>query len=346
MAKPAAVPERWAHLPERFQTYLTGPTDSPHTQRAYASRVRTYLVWLDTADLSVLCPGDPTECDPITDGDAATFAVRDYRAHLQTVRKASPDTVNAHLTALAAFYTWLGVPMSAPKHHKRGRRAPEGLDGLEVKRLSRAAEKLPVRDRAIVALLRLAGLRVSELVALDVDDVPVTARKGKVIVRRGKGAKYRDVPMPPELRTVIQQYVPARREQNAAGEHENALLLTHSGERMSEQSVRKLLLVVGESARIEHLTPHRLRHTYGTEMVRDGADLVIVADLMGHDSIETTRGYTSSTEADRERAVGALYSEYEQQATPCEAQEVIEGRQTTGQSTIPVAGYREEASVE
>lgn len=311
MPTTTALSDAYEEILARFGQHLVGPLGEAQTTRNYSTRTRQYLAWLETADLSTVCLGE--DGDPLGDEDTATYALRDYRSYLQTVRKASPATQNAHMTAIRSFYGWLGLSPTMPKQQPAGRSEPHGLGKAEEKAVARAAEKLPGRDRLIITVMRLAGLRIGEVVALDVDDVPVSARKGHVIVRSGKGSKHRTVEMLPELRTAVHAYLAERRTQQPVDGHEQALLLSREGKRLSENGVRK---VVAKAARLagldEHLHPHRLRHTFGTTMARSGVDLVTIADLMGHDSIETTRRYAASRAEDRRAALSVLYSEHEE----------------------------------
>jgi hypothetical protein len=139
----------------------------------------------------------------VREGDtwARDFAARDYRVWLLTVAKKAPNTVNAHLTAVDAFYTHRGLGPANAGRVDLPAQAPRALEEAELRRVLRSAERLPsVRDKTIVRTLYYAGVRAAELVALDVDDVPTTARTGKVIVRAGNGrdgGKPRTVPSTP-----------------------------------------------------------------------------------------------------------------------------------------------------
>jgi integrase len=194
------VPAQHAEAFADYRAGLDRAGVSEHTRRAYASRVAGYLRWLAGTDLAdERAVGDPTGADPLADTwardfaardfaardfAARDFAARDYRVWPLTVAKKAPNTVNAHLTAVDAFYTHRGL---GPAHAGRvdlPQQAPRALEEAEL----RGAERRPsVRDKTIMRTLHYAGVRAAELVALDVDDVPTTARTGKVIVRAGKG---------------------------------------------------------------------------------------------------------------------------------------------------------------
>jgi site-specific recombinase XerC len=114
---------------------------------------------------------------------------------LKAVERWKPASVNLALASLDTFYTQLGLGRPVVRREELSRSAPRAITEDQQRRLLRMAERAPARDRAIAVLLLYTGLRLAELVALDVDDVRVSARKGLVIVRSGKGDAYREVPL-------------------------------------------------------------------------------------------------------------------------------------------------------
>lgn len=268
------------------------------TRRAYASRVRHYLAWLHEAG----CDGDP-----VTDPRARDGAVRDYRTHLQTVAKRAPATINTTLAALSDFYTRAGLGAPAAARLELAQRAPRALSPRDATRWLRAVERwLNPRDRVLALIPFYAGLRLGETVALDLDDVTLSARKGRLIVRAGKGERFREVPTHPQLRENLAVWIHDERP-HWPGADSPALLLNHRGQRLSTRGARGILTAIAESAALPaDFSPHVLRHTFGTTLVRDGHDLVLVAELMGHARLETTRGYALPTAEDRQRAINSL----------------------------------------
>lgn len=157
----------------------------------YLSRVRGYLHWLAAADVA----GDPLAAPAARD-----WAVRDYRVWLKTVAGRPPTTVNNTLAALDDFSTRGGLRPAAARREPLARRAPRALDERAARRSLREAERCPPRDRLLALLPYYAGLRVGEVVALDVADVRLSARKGELVVRAGKGrdgGKRRSLPAHP-----------------------------------------------------------------------------------------------------------------------------------------------------
>jgi integrase/recombinase XerC len=290
-----------AHLEALHAEYAAAlgraPVDAD-TRRAYASRVRQYLAWLAAAAV---------DGDPLTDPLARDGAVRDYRAHLQRVAKRTPATINTVLAALADFYTRRGLGRPDVRRLDLPQAAPRALAPREATRWLRAVQRCPrPRDRALALVPFYAGLRLGETVALDVDDVRLSARKGLLIVRAGKGEHYREVPLHAELRETLAAWLEARPAWPGASDS-SALFLNHRGGRLSTRGASDLLAGLADAAGLEAaFTSHVLRHTFGTTLVRAGHDLVLVAELMGHRRLETTRGYTRPGPADRERAIASL----------------------------------------
>jgi site-specific recombinase XerD len=204
-------------------------------------------------------------------------------------------------------YTHLALGRPVVRREDLPARAPRALTEEQQRRLLRMAERASARDRAIVVVLLYTGLRLAELVALDVDDVKVSARKGIVVVRSGKGDAYREVPLNALVRQVLEEWLADR--QTRVGEGERALFVGRGGRRLSKRSVDDVVRGLGEDAGVK-LSAHALRHTFLTRMVRQGSDLVLVAELAGHRRLETTRRYSLPSDADRLLAVERLQINY------------------------------------
>jgi site-specific recombinase XerC len=161
---------------------------SAETVRTYTSKVRGYLTWLQTADV---------DGGPLTQPRARDWAVRDYRSHLITVAKRAPATINNTLAAIDDFYTRQGIGPAAADRLDLPTQAPRALDHKAALRWLRAIQAHPApRDRVLALLPFYAGLRIAEAVALDIDDIKLSARKGTLRVH-GKGHKIREVPIHP-----------------------------------------------------------------------------------------------------------------------------------------------------
>jgi len=188
----------------------------------------------------------------------------------------------------------------------------------ETRRLLRAAERAAergaesgtpagVRDRAIVTVLLFTALRIAELAALGRDGVAISARKGLVTVRHGKGDRYREVPLNAEARDTLDAWIAIRAKlPNSDGP---ALLLSLKGQRLSARAIDLAVRRLGHQADVE-TSAHTLRHTCLTRLVRAGHDIVLVAELAGHSRLETTRRYSLPSDADRQAAMDGLTVDY------------------------------------
>jgi site-specific recombinase XerD len=264
-----------------YLAWLEGRPLAARSRQAYTHQVRRYLTWL--GDRS------PVDGDPLADEASRDWAVRDYKRHLKAVERWKPASVNLALAALDSFYTQLGLGRPVVRREELPASAPRALSEEQQRRLLRMAERVSARDRAIVVMLLYTGLRLAELVALDLDDVRVSARKGLVIVRSGKGDAYRELPLNALVRQLVDEWLGERT--RLAVEGERALFVGRSGRRLSKRSVDDVVRRLGQDAGVT-LSAHVLRHTFLTRMVRQGSDLVLVAELAGHRRLETTRRYS------------------------------------------------------
>jgi integrase/recombinase XerC len=296
--EPTAVPDIYAAVYDAYTRELGrpgGPLD-PDTVRAYASRVRQFLAWLPDADGAAAALSEP---------GARDGAARDYRTFLLTVARRKPATVNAHLTAIDDFFRRIGLGPAAAKRQELPQAAPRALSARDLTRWLRAAQRASPRDRALAFTELYAGTRGGETVALDLADIRASARKGHLIVRHGKGARYREVPLHPALRAALDQWRTARADwPGAAGP---ALFLNTRGGRLTTRGAYAILTAIATDANLAvgidaDFTPHTLRHTAGTTMVRAGEDIVVVAEILGH-SVETARRYALPTDGDKHRAI-------------------------------------------
>lgn len=284
-----------------YQDWIARQPLSENTRRTYLTQVRNYCVFVDELSAEY---GDPFQ-DPY----ARDYAIRDYKITLKTVRRLKPSTVNLALAAIDHFYGFLNLGPARVQREELPRQAPRALDDEEQKRFLRAVERCPsARDRAVAILLFYTGLRVGECSALDRDDVILSARKGKVVVRSGKGDTYREVPLNAEVREALRNW---RRERGwRFSDNTNpAFFLNRQGVRLSTRAIDLLLRKLGKEARVS-LSAHVLRHTCLTNLVRAGHDIVLVAEIAGHKRLETTRRYSLPTEQDRLEALEGIQVDY------------------------------------
>ncbi|MGZ6623452.1 MAG: tyrosine-type recombinase/integrase [Solirubrobacteraceae bacterium] len=209
--------------------------------------------------------------------------------------------MNLALAAVDHLNRFLGLGPANVKREPLARAAPRSLTLDQQRELLRAAEASRPRDRAIVTLLLYTALRLHELVALNIDDVALSTRKGLLIVRSGKGDLYREVPLNPPCRQALAGWLRER----AAANEEPALFTGPQGRRLSPRAVDLVVRTVAARADLQ-LSAHVLRHSCVTNLVRSGNDLVLVAELAGHRRLETTRRYSLPSAADRQAAMDAL----------------------------------------
>jgi integrase/recombinase XerD len=287
------------HEVTMFVTDLQRQEVAPLTLTSYQSDLALFVRWF------VATIGEAFSAAAVTPTD-----VRDDRAHLVSVEHRAPATVNRRLAALRKFFTWAKaerriteLPTDSVKLVQASPRAPHALEKREVDALMRKAEQRgKKRDIAILALLRHAGIRVSELCALRLGDLDVGERHGRLVVRSGKGSKYREVPVNADARRAIAQYLAVR--PRVADDH---LFLSQKGSGgMGTKAVQELVARYGRQAGLDDVTPHTLRHSFGKHTLDAGASLVAVAALLGHENLNTTAIYTQPSARDLERAVERL----------------------------------------
>jgi len=294
---PLELPDPFAAVLDEYIGALATAPLAAQTRRTYTSKVRQYLAWLAGADLDE---------DPLLSADGRDWAVRDYRTHLQTVLKRSPATVNNALAAVNDLYIRRGVGPAAAARVDAAVAAPRALDKRAQLRYLRAVQTCPSpRDQALALVPFYAGARISEIVALDIDDVARSARKG-VLRILGKGERVRQVPIHPQLHAALNGWLAERADWPGATDTP-ALFLNQRGQRLSVRGAHDIITGIAAAAGLDDdTTVHILRHTFATTLVRGGTDLVIVAELLGHARLETTRIYTRPSAEDRTRALDLL----------------------------------------
>jgi len=226
------------------------------TKEAYSQHVGAYGAWLGRRGEGELALSDPRARD---------YAARDFKRHLKVDRGWKPSSVNLALAAVDHFNRFLGLGAANVKREPLAQAAPRALSEDQQRDLIRAAEGSRPRDRAIVTLLLYTALRLKELVLLDVDDASVSARKGLLIIRAGKGDVYREVPLNPSCRKVLDAWLKERRKRVADGER--ALFINPQGGRLSPRAVDMVVRGVASRAGLG-LSAHVLRHTCVTNLVR------------------------------------------------------------------------------
>lgn len=269
------------------------------TQTKYGSHLRRFAAWLDGHP-------DHAPAQVFTDPWSRDHVMRDWRSAALDAKLAAA-TIDLSFAALDGLWEWVGLGRTTVKRVGGDvaslTRFGEHLDSRQDRAVLRAAERRGVRDLAIIALLRFAGLRVEEVHLLDATDVWVTAGKGAVEVR-GKGSRIRQVPLNAAARKALRPWLAERRDYPTATS-EPALFLTRAGTRVAVRSLRYMVREVGAAAGIPTLHPHQLRHTMARGLIDAGVALPEVQGYLGHKSISTTMIYTRPSVSQHDSAIEA-----------------------------------------
>ena len=259
---------------------------SPYTVRNYTTDLLGFFQFLRDSDI-----------DSLKEVDRHTL--RDYLSHLieKGFVKAS---IARKLSAIRSFYRYLlreeiiaTSPVATTSSPKLDKRLHSFLTIEEINRLLEAPDlSTPqgLRDRALLELLYASGLRVSELVSLNLERVNLDTNEIRVW---GKGSKERMVLMGKPAARALIAYIDQGRPELLAEKRSNALLLNRYGKRLIERRVQKILEKYAKIAGIgKRVYPHMLRHTFATHLLDGGADLRVVQELLGHASLSSTQIYT------------------------------------------------------
>lgn len=233
--------------------------------------------------------------------------IRNWILYRSKTDKLSPASINRELSTLRSFFGYLrerGAIKEDIFAHiaalKCPKRLPAAIPATRITQvLEQTAEKSTsgdfeqVRDALVVLMFYKCGLRLSELIGINIDDL--SAQRDAVKVR-GKGDKERIVPIVGSVRTVLNNYLDAVKGQNICNSQEKALFLTVKGCRISRIKVYRLVRSALSDAQIQgKKSPHVLRHTFATQLMNAGADMRDIQELMGHASLRSTQVYTHNS---------------------------------------------------
>ncbi len=287
-----------------YESWLGRQPLAGRSRDAYLAQVRAFVTWLADSEHGG---------QALVEASVRDWSVRDYKRHVKTAKQWAPTSVNQALAAIDNFYRSLGVGRPEVAREDLAQVAPRALGEDEQRRFLRTVEGCPsARDRAIATVFFYTGLRLSELAVLAVADLSISARRGRLRVRSGKGDAYREVPLNSACRSAIDEWIKARTGQlaslaegDAAPAEPGALWLSRAGSAMSARAVDLIIRRLAKDANLE-LSAHTLRHTAVTNLIRSGADVVMVAEIAGHRRLDTTRRYSLPSEADKDAALEAV----------------------------------------
>ncbi|MGC9454403.1 MAG: tyrosine recombinase XerC [Phycisphaerae bacterium] len=298
--------ERIALIAE-FLDYLDDQRNfSAHTVRGYSADLDQFCRFLLTG-------GDQTPPDDrqLDTGGLKTRILSatpaDVRGYLATMRAAglSNSSIARKLSSLRSFYKFLirtgrleSSPVTSVRTPRQRRRLPACLDPQQVAALLEAPDTdtpLGARDRAMLETIYSSGLRVSEVVSLNIEDLDEFAEALRI---RGKGRKERIVPLGTKALQAVEHYLRKRSETERQKPQRGALFVNRRGQRITQRSVRRMLdKYLRQTGLDPKVSPHALRHSFATHMLNAGADLRSVQEMLGHASLSTTQVYTHLTSA-------------------------------------------------
>ncbi|MCW5982468.1 MAG: tyrosine-type recombinase/integrase [Bryobacteraceae bacterium] len=277
----------------RFLGELRRENASPHSIRNYGADLRQFLDYFTLPEGT--CPAA---------GELDVLSIREWMGGLYR-QGLSAVTIRRKLAAVRSLFQFLvregvvganpaklvGTP-KAPKTLPRVMSAEQTNRLLDLVSEADLKQAHPRRDVAIFEVLYGAGLRVSELAGLDLEDLDLGERWLRV---RGKGRKERQVPFPVKAAAALERYLAER----SAAPGERAIFVNHRGRRLTDRGVRNIVklyatMLTGDAA----LHPHSLRHAFATHLLADGADLRSIQELLGHARLSTTQKYTQVSLAD------------------------------------------------
>ncbi len=264
-----------------------------HTQLAYETDLRDMLAYLSNG-----------YSENLKLGDVSTLHAKDYIAHLRDDRDLKPKSVSRHLSSMRQFFDWcvqreyLDIsPAENLRNPKTPKKLPHYLVTDEIGSLLRQPDKSDAignRDYAILVTFLFTGMRLSELTGLNLEDLDL---EGRAIRIYGKGSKERLVPPHRVVVEALENYI--RNHRPATHGQPEPVFLSRKRTRMTSRMagwvVRKAVRQAGLSQRT---TPHKLRHTFATQLLHRGANLLEIKELLGHNELATTSIYTH-TNVDR-----------------------------------------------
>jgi integrase/recombinase XerC len=270
---------------DKFLGSLRQRNASPHTLKAYGSDLGVFAAYVGSRNL----------------GEIDHLRIRGFLSHLYE-RGLSKTSVARSLAAVRSLFRWLareGIVeqnpaklVATPRLPKKLPRVPT-IEEMNLVLDSRMPEtaSFPERDLLLLELLYGCGIRNSELVGINLDDIRMA---NEAILIRGKGKKERYVPFGDSVRSALSAYLPTRlKVVMETGKSTSALLINQRGGRLTTRSVGRIVKKIAVAKGLSpDVHPHTLRHAFGTHMLEEGADLRSIQEMLGHERLSTTQRYT------------------------------------------------------
>ena len=269
-----------------YENYLSKVKQaSANTIASYMRDIRQFSEWLRASE-------------GVEVADAQQLNISRYLAHLEQEGR-SGATVSRNLASLKNFYSYVvssgfmeSTPVTEIRIDRGEKKLPQILTGREIELLLAqpgSVDAKGIRDKAMLEVMYATGIRVTELIELDIDDVNLELG----IIRCAGTKKSRSIPLYPAALKALNAYITDIRRSMLADPAEPALFVNVGGVRMSRQGFWKTLKHYQATARIEkEITPHTLRHSFAVHLLENGADLGSLQELMGHSDISSTQMYT------------------------------------------------------
>lgn len=262
------------------------------TVSEYEQDLELFFAWLE-----------PLFSDGLEFENIDTRTIREFLSHLRHVRNYSSSGLNRKIACLKGYFAYLELekilpvnPMTRVRSAKQSKLLPKVLSPEDIKILLDTVEEtiketknpsLAFRNRAIFELFYATGIRLSELVGLDIGDLDFERRTLRVI---GKGQKERVVFFNQTASEAIKEYLHVSPRKDTR----SPLFLNRYGARISQRGVEKMFTqILLKSGLEKHASPHTLRHSFATHLLEGGSDLVTIKELLGHESLQTTQVYTN-----------------------------------------------------